>query len=141
MKVFVDSNIPMYVAGSEHPNRAPASRFLERGVDGDFELCTSTEVLQEIFYRYASLERLDLAEKVYDFFVTTPGGLDVFATKELRSLKGVRNLRVHRRRRLSRVHFRFERSPSRLLDLRTVSGVFADLGKVEGVTVGRPGIT
>lgn len=24
MKVFVDSNIPMYVAGAEHPNRDPA---------------------------------------------------------------------------------------------------------------------
>ena len=36
----------MYVAGAEHPNRAPASRFLEGAVDGDFELCTSTEVLQ-----------------------------------------------------------------------------------------------
>ena len=69
MKVFVDSNIPMYVAGSEHPNRAPASRFLEAAVGGDFDLCTSTEVLQEILYRYASLERLDLAEQVYDFFV------------------------------------------------------------------------
>ena len=69
MKVFVDSNIPMYVAGSEHPNRAPASRFLEGAVGGDFDLCTSTEVLQEILYRYSSLERLDLAEHVYDFFV------------------------------------------------------------------------
>ncbi len=69
MRVFVDSNIPMYVAGSEHPNRAPASRFLEEALGGEFDLCTSTEVLQEILYRYASLDRLDLAEQVYDFFV------------------------------------------------------------------------
>ncbi len=59
----------MYVAGSEHPNRAPASRFLEHATGGGFDLCTSTEVLQEILYRYASLKRLDLAEQVYDFFV------------------------------------------------------------------------
>ena len=64
MKVFVDSNIPMYVAGSAHPNRGPASRFLEGAVGEDFDLCTSTEVLQEILYRYVSLERLDLAEQV-----------------------------------------------------------------------------
>ena len=68
MKVFVDSNIPMYVAGSDHPNRAPARRFLERAVAGEFEACTSTEALQEILYRYAALRRLDLAEKVYDYF-------------------------------------------------------------------------
>lgn len=69
MKVFVDSNIPMYVAGAEHPNRTPATRFLERVRSGDVEACTSTEVLQEILYRYSALQRLDLAGKVYDFFV------------------------------------------------------------------------
>ena len=69
MRVFVDSNIPMYVAGAEHANRAPATRFLQEAGEGDLELCTSTEVLQEILYRYAALRRIDLAEKVYDFFV------------------------------------------------------------------------
>ena len=79
-------------------------------------------------------------EKVYDYFVTMPGGLDVFAMKELRALKGVQDLRADRRRRQTRIHFRYERSPNRLLGLRNVSGVFADLGEVEGVTVGRPGM-
>jgi predicted nucleic acid-binding protein len=27
MRVFIDSNIPMYVAGREHPNREPARSF------------------------------------------------------------------------------------------------------------------
>lgn len=67
--VFVDSNIPMYVAGRDHPLRAPARRFLDRARQGDIEICTSTEVLQEILYRYAALERLDLAAEVYDLFV------------------------------------------------------------------------
>ena len=31
--------------------------------------CTSTEVLQEILYRYSALRRLDLAGEVYDLFV------------------------------------------------------------------------
>ena len=67
--VFVDSNIPMYVAGREHPLREPARRFLERARSGDVDICTSTEVLQEILYRFAALERLDLAASVYDLFV------------------------------------------------------------------------
>lgn len=67
--VFIDSNIPMYVAGKDHPNRAPARAFLERVGSGEVEACTSTEVLQEILYRYAGLGRLDLAEQVYDLFV------------------------------------------------------------------------
>lgn len=69
MKVFVDSNIPMYVAGGAHPLRAPALRFLEQVREGEVEACTSTEVLQEILHRYAGLGRLDLATRVYDLFV------------------------------------------------------------------------
>jgi predicted nucleic acid-binding protein len=67
--VFVDSNIPMYVAGRDHPLRHPARRFLERARSGEVEICTSTEVLQEILYRYAALKRRDLAASVYDLFV------------------------------------------------------------------------
>ena len=64
--VFVDSNNPMYVAGRDHPLRDPARRFLERARNGDVDICTSTEVLQEILYRFAALKRLDLAASVYD---------------------------------------------------------------------------
>lgn len=69
MKVFIDSNVPMYVAGREHPNRAAAKRFLEKVRRGEVQAHTSTEVLQEILYRYSSLKRLDLAAQVYDLFV------------------------------------------------------------------------
>ena len=69
MRVFIDSNIPMYVAGSDHPNRDPARRLLARVQALEVEGCTSTEVLQEILYRYAALRRLDLARAVYDLFV------------------------------------------------------------------------
>jgi predicted nucleic acid-binding protein len=76
VRVFIDSNVPMYVAGREHPNRAPAKRFLERVRDGEFEGCTSTETLQEILHRYTALGRRDLAYQVYDLFIEI--GLDVF---------------------------------------------------------------
>ena len=67
--IFVDSNIPMYVAGRDHPLRDPALRFLERARLEAVAIGTSTEVLQEILYRYASLKRIDLAGSVYDLFV------------------------------------------------------------------------
>jgi predicted nucleic acid-binding protein len=68
LKVFIDSNIPMYVAGRGHPNREPALRFLQKVCKGRVEGCTSTEVLQEILNRYLSLYRRDLAAEVYDLF-------------------------------------------------------------------------
>ena len=46
--VFVDSNVPMYVAGRDHPLRGAAQRFLERARSGEIEICTSTEELQEL---------------------------------------------------------------------------------------------
>lgn len=59
----------MYVAGGEHPHRPTARAFLERAQKGDFEICTSTEVLQEILYRYTALGKPTLAREVYDLFV------------------------------------------------------------------------
>ncbi len=69
MRIFIDSNIPMYVAGRDHPLRDPSRRFLARVQAGEFEGCTSTEVLQEILYRYVGLRRPELAVEVYDLFV------------------------------------------------------------------------
>ncbi len=78
MKVFIDSNIPMYVAGAEHEYREPASRFLDRVEKHELEACTSTVVLQEILSRYAGLGRHDLAGRIYDLFVEAcPEVLDV----------------------------------------------------------------
>ena len=67
--IFVDSNVPMYVAGRDHPHRDPSRRFLERARAGEVDVCTSTEVLQEILYRYIALGRREVAAAVYDLFV------------------------------------------------------------------------
>jgi uncharacterized protein len=69
LKIFIDSNIPMYVAGGEHANREPARRLLDRVRLAKVEACSSTEVLQEILYRYSSIGRLDMASEVYELFV------------------------------------------------------------------------
>jgi predicted nucleic acid-binding protein len=59
----------MYVAGGEHPNREPSRLFLDRIQRGELKGCTSTEVLQEILYRYSALGRREMAREVYDLFV------------------------------------------------------------------------
>jgi uncharacterized protein len=69
LRVFIDSNVPMYVAGRDHPLRDPARRFLARVRAAEVEGCTSTEVLQEILYRYVGMRRNDLATEVYELFV------------------------------------------------------------------------
>lgn len=79
-------------------------------------------------------------EKVFDYYVTTHGGLEDLAVRELKKAGAATGLRVHRRQRQGRVHFRYERSPARLLELRAVNGLFADLGTVSDITVGTPGL-
>jgi hypothetical protein len=43
MKLFIDSNIPMYVAGREHPHREPSRRFLRRVREGKVDACSDAE--------------------------------------------------------------------------------------------------
>ncbi|MBV9069909.1 MAG: type II toxin-antitoxin system VapC family toxin [Acidobacteria bacterium] len=70
MIVFIDANIPMIRRGREHAHREPSLQFLEAAQQGEIEACTSTEVLQEILYRYWALRRIDVAREVYDLFVS-----------------------------------------------------------------------
>lgn len=69
MKVFLDSNIAMYAAGREHPNRMPSIRVLGQAHRGEISAATSVEVLQEILYRYSGMSRVDVALQVYEAFV------------------------------------------------------------------------
>ncbi len=60
--IFIDSNIPMYLVGAAHPNKAEARSFLERAImDGEL-LVTDAEVLQEILHRYVAIDRRDAIE-------------------------------------------------------------------------------
>jgi len=57
--IFVDSNIPMYLVGADHPNKDGARRLLERAVIDSESLATDAEVLQEILHRYVAIGRRD----------------------------------------------------------------------------------
>lgn len=55
--IFVDSNVPMYLAGSPHPNKDRAERALERLSREGGQFVTDSEVYQEILHRYTSIRR------------------------------------------------------------------------------------
>ena len=57
--ILIDSNIPMYLVGAEHPNKPIARRLLERAVVSGERLVTDAEVLQEILHRYTAIARRD----------------------------------------------------------------------------------
>jgi predicted nucleic acid-binding protein len=60
--IFVDSNIPMYLVGADHPNKDAARILLERAITDGEMLVTDAEVLQEILHRYVAIDRRDAIE-------------------------------------------------------------------------------
>jgi hypothetical protein len=57
--IFVDSNVPMYLVGAEHPHKHASRRILERVIASSERLVTDVEVIQEILHRYAAIGRRD----------------------------------------------------------------------------------
>ena len=67
-RVFVDANIPMYAAGSEHPLRAPCARVMGIIAAHPSRFVTDAEVFQEIIHRYVAERRWPLGREVFNRF-------------------------------------------------------------------------
>ena len=63
--IFVDSNIPMYLVGADHPLKERARELLERLVEARERLVTDVEVFQEILHRYAAIGRREAIEPAW----------------------------------------------------------------------------
>lgn len=88
-RVFIDSNIPMYAAGKEHPNKNPSIRVLESISEGRIIGITSTGVFQEILYRY---QAIDLLDKGFDVFDSFNGIIDETLSINIDIIREARNL-------------------------------------------------
>ena len=64
--IFIDSNVPMYLVGAEHPNKARAEAVLQRLVVEEERLVTDAEVLQEILHRYVAIRRREAIQPAFD---------------------------------------------------------------------------
>ena len=64
--ILIDSNIPMYLVGAEHPHKIDAQRLLERCIAERRRLVTDAEVMQEILHRYSAIERTDAIQPALD---------------------------------------------------------------------------
>lgn len=64
--IFVDSSVPMYLVGAEHPHKHDATRLVERAVLNRERLVTDAEVFQEILHRYGAIRRLEAVQPAFD---------------------------------------------------------------------------
>lgn len=78
--IFVDSNIPMYLVGAEHPLKHEAQRQLRGLIEANERLVTDAEVLQEILHRYSAIKRLDAIQPAFDALLGVVD--DVFAVEK-----------------------------------------------------------
>lgn len=64
--IFVDSNVPMYLVGADHPHKADARRRLEALISDRERLVTNAEVMQEIVHRYVHIGRRSAIQPAFD---------------------------------------------------------------------------
>ena len=66
MTILIDSNVPMYLVGADHPHKVDARRLLETAIGAGERLVTDVEVLQEILHRYVAIDRRDAIQPAFD---------------------------------------------------------------------------
>lgn len=67
-RVFIDTNIPMYAGGADHPLREPAQGVVMAIATGRLDGVTDAEVFQEILYRYLRLNQREQGFRIFDHF-------------------------------------------------------------------------
>lgn len=79
--------------------------------------------------------------KIFRYWAVVAAGFEEVALEEMaQTLPGLRIDRREKGRSKSKIFFTYERSPLRLLDLRSVQAIYALIADVRGVTVGKPGM-
>lgn len=89
--IFVDSNVPMYLVGADHPNKLLARQMLEHAVVDGEVLTTDAEVLQEILHRYGAIGRRDAIAPAFEAIL---GVVDIVHPIELEDVQRARRLVV-----------------------------------------------
>ena len=93
--IFIDSNVPMYLVGSEHPYKVDAQSLLERCIADDERLVTDAEVLQEILHRYSAIDRLDAISPAFQAIL---GVVDEVFAVQLPDVERAKNILLSTKR-------------------------------------------
>jgi predicted nucleic acid-binding protein len=113
--ILIDSNVPMYLIGADHPHKADAQRALERLVSARERLVTDAEVLQEILHRYGAIDRRAAIQPAFDALLavvdevlavdadTVERAKTIVLARERLSARGALHVAVMERRGVTRI--------------------------------------
>ena len=68
MRIFIDTNIPMYAAGKPSIYKDRCKQILAKIAVGELDAVTDTEVFQEILYRYFHIRQMELGRQIFTDF-------------------------------------------------------------------------
>ena len=87
--IFIDSNVPMYLIGASHPNKARAVELVNGLVRGGVRLVTDVEVYQEILHRYTAIRRIDAIDAAFRSLDAIADAVLTFGMPEIRIARTV----------------------------------------------------
>ena len=84
MIAFLDTNVPLYAAGEDHPYREPCIRVLSVAAAYPSSFVTDVEVLQELIHRSLALRRWDHGRSVLrEFAGLMHGRIEPFYVEDI----------------------------------------------------------
>jgi predicted nucleic acid-binding protein len=89
--IYVDSNVPMYLVGADHPLKRRVVELVPRLLSAREMLVTSAETFQELIHRYLALrdrEHLNAAYEALGSMVTTTADITKGDVDQARALTG-----------------------------------------------------
>lgn len=89
--IYVDSNVPMYLVGGDHPNKSRVIELSSRLIGSSEELVTSAESFQEIIHRYTAISdrvHLNAAYEALEAIVNLTADVAKADVDEARALSG-----------------------------------------------------
>ena len=87
--IFIDSNVPMYLVGAEHPNKARAIGLVQGSIRGGERLVTDVEVYQEILHRYTAIRRIDAIDVAFRSLDSIVDEVLTFGMREVRAARTI----------------------------------------------------
>jgi predicted nucleic acid-binding protein len=90
--IYVDSNVPMYLIGAEHPNKRRVIELVATLLSARERLVTSAESFQEILHRYRALndrEHMNAAYEALEAMVADVAGVAKDDVDRARLLFGI----------------------------------------------------
>ncbi len=87
--IFVDSNIPMYLVGSDHPNKTRCRDLLEDLIGREERLVTSVEVYQEILRRFTAIRRVEAIDPAIEILSSLVDEALEFGMREIRKTRSI----------------------------------------------------